>query len=291
MRKAISIWSFHPDWPFERKLRVAKAAGFEGIEVDLTPDGPISMGSTAEELERVRSLAEETGMVLSGLATGMYWEFNPVSDDPERRDKAAAVLSRQIECAARLGIDSILVVPGAVGVDFIPDAEVVPYHLAYARAEKFLRRGLPLAEKHGVTLCIENVWNKFLLSPLEMKAFVDGFDSSHVKVYFDVGNVLATGYPEHWIAILGNRIHRVHLKDYRRGVGTVDGFVDLLSGDVNWPAVVTSLRQTGYTSWLAAEMIPPVPFYKYAPETLIYNTARAMDAILALGDQVSRAAE
>jgi hexulose-6-phosphate isomerase len=284
MKKAINIWSFHPGWSFEEKLKLAKEAGFQGIEVDLTPEGPITLDSTADDLQRVKAVAEKAGITLCGLATGLYWDYNPVSDDPNLRAKASHVLRRQIECAAQLGIDSILVVPGAVGVDFIPNAEVIPYDVAYDRAGQFLRSVLPHAEEHGVTLCVENVWNKFLLSPLEMKSFIDAFDSPRIKVYFDVGNVLATGYPEHWIRILGERIHRVHLKDYRRAVGTVDGFVDLLSGDVDWPAVITALREIGYTGWVAAEMIPPVPFYKFAPNTLIYNTSRAMDAIMALGE-------
>lgn len=115
-----------------------------------------------------------------------------------------------------------------------------------------------------------------------MKVFIDQFDTPHVGSYFDAGNVLATGYPEHWIPILGERIKRVHFKDYRRAVGSVDGFCDLLSGDVNWPAVMQALSEIGYDGWVAAEMIPPVPFYKYAPETLIENTSRAMDKIFAL---------
>ena len=104
--------------------------------------------------------------------------------------------------------------------------------------------------------------------------------------YFDVGNALLTGYPEHWIATLGPRIRRVHFKDFRRNVATIDGFCDLLSGDVNWPAVMHALREIRYEGWIAAEMIPPVPFYKHSPETLIHNTSRAMDAIFALGGNV-----
>ena len=97
-----------------------------------------------------------------------------------------------------------------------------------------------------------------------------------------MANTLAFGYPEHWIQILGPRIKRVHFKDYRRNVGSVDGFCDLLSGDVEWPAVMAALRQADYRGWIAAEMIPPVPFYKHCPEVLIHNTSRAMDAIFAL---------
>jgi hexulose-6-phosphate isomerase len=159
---------------------------------------------------------------------------------------------------------------------------VVPYDLAWERATELIGGAIPQAKKLGVTLSIENVWNKFLLSPLEMAAFIDQFDDPIVGAYFDAGNALATGYPEQWIRILGKRISRVHFKDYRRAVGSVDGFVDLLSGDVDWPAVMAALREVGYTGWCAAEMIPPVPFYKYCPEILIENTSRALDGIFDL---------
>jgi L-ribulose-5-phosphate 3-epimerase len=200
----------------------------------------------------------------------------------KNRNGAARILRRQIETAARLATDTILVVPGAVGADFIPGAEEVPYDVAWQRSGELIGSALPLARKHGITIGIENVWNKFLLSPLEMKTFIDQFGDKHVGAYFDVGNALANGYPEHWIRILGKRVQRVPLKDYRRGVGSVDCFVDLLSGDVNWPEVVAALRETRYNGWCAAEMIPPVPFYKHSPETLIHNTARAIDSILAM---------
>ncbi len=283
MKKSVGICCFYGDWSLEEKFILAKEAGFTGFEIDLSEDGPVNLKSSEADLKAFRSLANKHGLEVSGLMSFLYWGANAASADPAAREKAASLLKRQIECAAGLGVDTILVVPGAVGVDFLPGAEIVPYDLAYERATEFIRAALPLAEKHGVTIAVENVWNKFLLSPLEMRSFVDQFASRHVGVYFDVGNVLATGYPDHWIRILGSRIKRVHFKDYRRNVGTVDGFCDLLSGDMDWPAVVTALRETGYSGWVTAEMIPPVPFYKHAPEVLITNTARAMDAILALG--------
>ena len=282
MKKSISIWSFYGDWNLAQKLALAKEAGFTGFEIDLSEDGPVHLNSSAAELKAVRASADKSGLPLSGLATGLYWGANACSADSAVRDKAAAILQKQIECAAALGIDAILVVPGAVGVDFIPGGEIVPYDAAYERARGFIQAALPAAEKAGVTLCIENVWNKFLLSPLEMRDFIDSFGSECVGSYFDVGNTLAFGYPEQWISILGSRIKRVHFKDYRRAVGTVDGFCDLLSGDVNWPAVTAALKVANYQGWVAAEMIPPVPFYKHCPEVLIHNTSRAMDAIFAL---------
>ena len=282
MKKSIGICCFYGNWSIEEKFVLAKEAGFTGFEIDLSEDGPVNLKSTPEELKSFRSLAKKYDLELSGLMSFLYWGANAASADPAVRAKASALLTLQIECAQQLGIDTILAVPGAVGVDFIPGAETVRYDLAYERATEFIKAALPAAEKAGVTIAVENVWNKFLLSPLEMRAFVDQFGSKNVGVYFDVANTLAFGYPEHWIEILGSRIKRVHFKDYRRNVGTVDGFCDLLSGDVDWPAVMAALHKVGYDGWIAAEMIPPVPFYKHCPEVLIHTTSRAMDAILAL---------
>mgnify|MGYP002000139067 FL=1 len=282
MKKSISIWSFYGDWSLKDKMKLAKDAGFEGIELDVSGDGPITLDSDEDAIAAIGSLAADSGLTLSGLATGMYWEFNPASENAESRAQAKVVLEKQIRVASQLGIGAVLVVPGSVGADFIPGCEELSYDKVWDRATEFISNALPLAKELGVDIGIENVWNKFLLSPLEMARFIDQFDDAHVGSYFDVGNVLATGYPEHWIRILKDRIRRVHVKDYRRAVGSVDGFVDLLSGDVNWPAVVQSLKSIGYSGWVAAEMIPPVPFYKYAPETLIDNTSRAMDSIFGL---------
>jgi hexulose-6-phosphate isomerase len=282
MKKSVSIWSFPAAMTLVDKLRLAHDSGFDGFEIDLSEDGPLTLESTPQEIAAVRALAERSGVQLSGLATGLYWGANPASEDPAVRARAEAICRKQIEVAQALGLDAILVVPGTVGADFIPNCEVVPYDTVWRRATEFVRAVLPAAERCGVRICIENVWNKFLLSPMEMRQFIAQFESEWVGSYFDVGNTLAFGYPEHWISVLGRQIRRVHLKDFRRAVGTVDGFVEILSGDVNWPAVMSGLRAIGYDGWLTAEMIPPVPFYKFAPETLLYNTSRAMDALLAL---------
>ncbi len=282
MKTSISTWSFPSDMTLDRQLDLTRDSGFEGFEIDLSEAGPVNLGSTGTELQAVRRQVEARGLQLSGLATGLYWGANPASADAATVEKAGRILQRQIFAASELGIDTILVVPGSVGVDFIPGGEVVPYGDVWERARRFVSNALPQAEKLGVTIGIENVWNKFLTSPREMAEFVDSFGSARVGAWFDAGNSLATGYPEHWISLLGPRIRRIHFKDYRRAVGTTDGFVDLLSGDVNWPGVMSALRATGYDGWVSAEMIPPAPFYKHAPEVLIENTARAMRSILAL---------
>jgi len=282
MKKSISIWSFPGEWSLEKKMALAREAGFSGFEVDMTEDGPLNLNSGKEDVLAVRALADRMGLELSGLATGLYWGANGASADPAIREKAAFILKRQIEVAHQAGIDAALVVPASVGADFIPGCEIVPYETAWNRGRELIAGALPLAEELGVNLLVENVWNKFLLSPREFREFVDSFGSARVGAYFDVGNTLATGYPEDWIATLGTRIKRVHFKDYRRAVGSVAGFCDLLSGDVNWPDVVRALRGIEYDGWVAAEMIPPIPFYKHCPEVLVHNTSRAMDAIFGL---------
>jgi len=145
MKKSMNIWSLPAEWDFARKLAAVRKAGFAGFEPDLSESGPINLDSTVEELAAVRHLAAEHGLTLSGLATGLYWGSNPASADAAIRERAARTLRRQIECAAALGIDSILVVPGAVGVDFIPGAEVVPYEIAWERATAFIGAALLLA--------------------------------------------------------------------------------------------------------------------------------------------------
>jgi len=140
----------------------------------------------------------------------------------------------------------------------LPEAEVVPYDVCYDRATQAISQLLPTAEKLGVSVAVENVWNKFLLSPLEMRDFIDYFQSEKVGAYFDVGNVLLTGYPDQWIRILDSRIKRVHIKDFKLSSGTADGFVDLLEGDVDFDAIKKALTEINYDGYVTAEMIPYV---------------------------------
>ena len=187
------------------------------------------------------------------------------------------MLLARIETAKTFSADSVLIIPGHVGVSFAPGLGVIPYDIASDRALTAMKKLTPVAEKHEINIGLENVWNNFLLSPLEMRDFIDKIDSPYVGSYFDVGNVVATGYPEHWIKILGKRIKKVHFKDYRINPGGLGGFVDLLSGDVNWPAVMGAFKAVGYSSWATAEMLPP---YKHYSDQIIYNTSLAMDRII-----------
>nr|WP_311198867.1 sugar phosphate isomerase/epimerase family protein [Paenibacillus sp. YPD9-1] len=258
-------------------MRLAKAAGFEGVELGLNETGEVSLESSEEELRDIKRLASDIGIELTSLASGLYWTYSLTSRNQAVREKALQIVKKQLEAAAVLGVDTILVVPGAVGVDFIPDTEVVPYDEAYDLALEGLSRLASDAASLGVSIGIENVWNKFLLSPLEMRDFIDKIASPFVGSYFDVGNVLAGGYPEHWISILGPRIKKVHFKDYRRDAGGLHGFVDLLAGDVDYPSVMEALHTISYEDYVIAEMIPN---YKHHTEQIITNTSASMDAIL-----------
>lgn len=276
MKKGISIWSFaEPD--IKKCFKLAKDAGFDGVEVALDENGPVSLTSTKEEMLELKAYAESLGLELYSVASGLYWSYNYTSEVEENREKAKSITRKQLEIASWLGCDTILVVPGAVNVAFEPGSEIVEYDVAYERALAALKELAPYAEELKVSIGVENVWNKFLLSPVEMADFIDKVGSDYVGSYFDVGNVLYIGYPEHWIKALGSRIKKVHFKDYRREAGGLCGFVDLLSGDVNWPAVMAQFEKVGYDGWVTAEMLPP---YTYYPETIIYNTSNAMDKIL-----------
>ena len=277
MKKGISIWSF-AEGSLKDKMKLAKDAGFDGIELSLDETGEVSLESTKDELLQVKKYADEIGIEFYSIASGLYWTYNYTSGNEKNREKAIEITKKQLEVASILGCDTILVVPGAVEVAFDP-GEVVEYDVAYERAQSALKELAPYAEKLGVSIGVENVWNRFLLSPLEMARFLDEIGSNYVGSYFDVGNVLFMGYPEHWIKILGSRIKKVHFKDFRRetGNGNLSGFVDLLEGDVNWPEIINSLEKIDYDGWVTAEMLPP---YKHYPSAIIYNTSNSMDEIL-----------
>lgn len=276
MKKSISYWSFVGKTA-EEAMRLAKDAGFEGIELTLDAQGDLNPETTPEHLAHLRHVAQEIGIALPSVASSLYWAYSFTADEASERQKAHDTAVTQLQFAKALGADTILLVPGSVAVEFVPERPVVSYDVAYDRALEALQKLAPIAEELDVQIGVENVWNRFLLSPLELRDFLDKVESSHVGSYFDVGNVVFSGYPEQWIRILGSRIKKVHLKDYRRNPGGLNCFVDLLSGDVDWPAVRQACLDIGYDGWATAEMIPP---YTHAAEQIIYNTSKSMDRIL-----------
>ena len=283
MKKGINYWSFpgglEGKMDFAAAVKEAKNLGYQGMEVCLFPEGPLSLDMGASDVAKLRKLLDDAGLQAASVTTGVLWDYPLTSTDLAQRDKGKQAVVRCLEVANQLGATGILVVPGAVEIFFNPAAEIVPYDVAMQRVEEVMKELAPVAEKNKVAIGIENVWNKMFLSPLEARDVLDRVGSEYVGWFFDVGNILALGFPEQWIRILGKRIKKVHVKDYRRAVGTADGFVDLLEGDVNWPEVVKALKEVGYDDFLIAEMIPG---YTHAPETRLANTSLALDKILAM---------
>ena len=276
MKKGINIWSF-PAGTVKDNLTLAKNAGFEGVELAIGEAGELTPESTDEQIKEVKKIADSLGLSLYSLSSGLCWDYRLSDDSKAVREKAKDIIKKQIYTAEALGADTVLVIPGAVNVSFSMPEVKVAYDVVYERAIEGLTELKEYAEQAKINIGLENVWNKFLLSPMEMRDFIDKLDSPYVGSYFDVGNTLYAGYPEDWIRILGKRIKKVHFKDYRVNVGSFDGFVDLLAGDVNYPEVVKALSLVGYDGWVSAEMIPN---YKYHTEAIIYNTSYAMDKIL-----------
>ena len=278
MKKGINRWAFPASMLLETCFTLARSAGFDGIELCLEEEGEFSLLTTADQLAGIARVVESLGLEISSVATGLYWKYSPTASDPKVRARALEIARCQLQFASILGADTILYVPGAVNVQWDPESEVIEYETVYRRAQESLKELTDLSERSKVNIGIENVWNKFLLSPLEMRQFIDEARHPMVGSYFDVGNVLISGYPEHWIKILGNRIKKVHVKDFKTEIGNINGFTNLLQGNVNWPAVVTSLADVGYDGYLTAEIMPP---YRFHAERMIHDISGALDRILA----------
>jgi hexulose-6-phosphate isomerase len=263
MKISASYWMFEGGLeaaaPVFDAMAQAKQLGFDAIELCIASSGVLTHQTTQSECEAIVAKANELEIEISSVASGESWGCSPTDDDPAVRGKIIEFTKQALQVTKWLGTDAYLFVPGAVDVFFLEDSPVVPYDVCYDRAKQAVEQIVPTAEQLGVTLGIENVWNKFLLSPLEMRDFIDGFGSRAVGSYFDAGNVLLTGYPEHWIKILGKRIVRVHVKDFKKSIGTAEGFVDMLEGDLDFQAVKAALSQVGYDGYITAEMLPYQP--------------------------------
>ncbi|MHB1356088.1 MAG: sugar phosphate isomerase/epimerase family protein [Anaerolineae bacterium] len=263
MKISASYWMFENGLqglkPVVEAMNEAKALGYDAIELCIASTGVLTDKTTETECLRIVAAAQSIGIEIASVASGESWASSPTANDPAVRQRIIDFTARGLQITRWLGADAYLFVPGAVSVFFDPSAEIIPYDICYQRAQDAVRQLLPVAERCRVKLGIENVWNMFLLSPLEMRDFIDSFRSPWVGAYLDVGNVIQFGYPEQWIRILGRRIARVHIKDFKRSVGTADGFVDLLEGDVNFPAVRQALLEIGYDGYVTAEMMPWTP--------------------------------
>ena len=230
MKIGINRWTMPPEWSLAECFKAAKTAGFDSIEINIAETGELTLTSTEAEVRRLADSARAAGITLSSLSSGLGWKYPLTANDPDVRRQGVEAVRTALKAARWLDVDTVLCVPGIVSAD-------VRYDVAYERAQSALRELAPEAEAQGVFIGVENVWNKFLLSPLEMARFVDEVNSPWVGVYFDSGNILSYGYPQHWIEILGPRIKKVHVKDFKTEIGSIQGFANPLQGDVPWAAV------------------------------------------------------
>ena len=222
------------------KMKAVKEAGFEGVE----------MMSHMDQDEALRA-RDATGLAIPSVCGQHHWGKPLSHPDPKVRAEGLDALKQTLRDAKRYGASSVLLVPAVVGKD-------VSYDDAYKRSQAEIRKAIPLAEELGVKIACENVWNQFLLSPLEAARYVDEFNSPVVGWHFDVGNIINYGWPEQWIRILGPRIQKLHVKEFSRrkrdNEGLWKGFdARLLEGDNICPAVMKALDDIGYHGWAITE--------------------------------------
>lgn len=230
------------DYTLSEQFNMLKDAGFDGVEPE--------SGLNRDDILRAKT---ESGLEIPSVVVSTHWQMPLSSPDAEVREAGLNGVKTALRDADAYGASVILLVPGVVNAD-------VSYDEAYRRSQEEIRKLIPLAEELDVTIAIENVWNQFLLSPLEAARYVDEFNSSNLQWYLDVGNIINYGYPEQWIRILGDRIAMVHLKEFslykRDDKGLWRGFdVNLLEGDNNWPEIRKALVEIGYSGYGIAE--PP----------------------------------
>ena len=222
------------------KFQTAKTAGFDGVE----PNSHL-------DRNEVLKARDASGLIIPSVCNALHWKFLLSDPDPKVRADGVEAMKVALEDAKAYGADTVLLVPGRV-------SETVAYDECWKRSAEEIKKLIPLAEKLNVKIAIENVWNNFLLSPMDAVSYVDQFNTPIVGFYFDCGNILAYGWPEQWIRILGKRIAKVHIKEYSRKIadsqGRSAGFkVNLREGDVNWSAVMKALDDIGYTGWTTIE--------------------------------------
>ncbi|HEU5317400.1 MAG TPA: sugar phosphate isomerase/epimerase family protein [Chloroflexota bacterium] len=250
MKKGICWGCIPGDTELEERLRTAKEAGFEGVEPSISEPGagPLTLETTEKDAALITDTAKKVGVELPSVMCGAAVSKTPViHPDAAVRRQAVENLGKTLERAKWLGATAVLLHPGQLRAE-------TRYDDAWGWVRDSLKAAGEHAGKHGVTLAIENVWNKFLLSPTEMKQMIDEVGNPHVGVYFDVGNCILYGFPEQWVGVLGSRIKKVHVKDFKRSVGTGKGFCQLLDGDADYGAVMRELRGARYDDYLTSEV-------------------------------------
>lgn len=243
MQKAVKLHMVEGDMTTTEKFALLKELGFDGVELN----SPNDM-SRQEVLEA----KEETGLPIHGVVDSVHWDKTLGDPDPVVRAEGVAGLREALADAEAYGASTVLLVPAVV-------SEQVPYDKAYERSQAEIRKVLPEAKERGVKIAFENVWNDFLLSPLEFARYIDEFESDWVGAYFDIGNIANYGWPAQWVHILGDRILKLDVKGYSRAIrdekGPYAGFqVQIGEGDIDWASVREALADIGYEGWATAEV-------------------------------------
>ncbi|MBM3767496.1 MAG: sugar phosphate isomerase/epimerase [Acidobacteria bacterium] len=245
VKKGVLVSMLPKDLSIKDKFQLAKDSGFDAVEGQTVDDPAI-------EAEMAKA-SQATGVPIHSVMNMLHWQFPLSSSDSEAVDKSMAGMETSIRNAAAWGANTVLLVPGVVNA-------ATGYADAYKRSQAQVRKLIPSAEKNKVVIAVENVWNKFLLSPMEFARYVDEFQSPWVKAYFDVGNIVLYGFPQDWIRTLGAaRIAKVHLKDFRNRRNmvvraNVPEFVNLREGDIDWKEVHKAFQDIGYKGYMTVEL-------------------------------------
>ncbi len=241
MKKSLVIYMLPKELSYLDRFKLAKDVGFDGIEAQTADDPRIA--------EEIREASAKSGLRIHSVMNMAHWRYPLSSSNPDDVKKSVAGMETSLRNARLWGAETVLLVPAVVN----PNTQ---YKDAYERSQKVIReRILPLAQELKIIVAVEEVWNKFLLSPMEFATYVDSFKSPWLHAYFDVGNVLLYGYPQDWIRTLGKRIVRVHVKDFLwDGDNGKFAWKNLGEGNVNWPEVHKALGEAGYSGYLTAEI-------------------------------------
>jgi hexulose-6-phosphate isomerase len=245
LKKAVQIYMLPTTMSYADRFKLAGDVGFEGVEAQTMEDPKVA--------EEIKKASEDAKVPIHSVMNMAHWDNPLSSSDPAVVKKSLDGMKTSLHNAKLWGAETVLLVPGVVNAQ-------TRYQDAWTRSQKNIRTLIPLAEELKVIICIEEVWNKFLLSPLEMAKYVDEFKSPWIKQYFDVGNVVIFGYPQDWIRTLGTRFRKVHLKDFKvltHGFSPFQTeFVNLGDGDIDWAAVRQAFADVGYTGWTTTEIEP-----------------------------------
>ncbi len=239
------------------RFRMARDVGFEVVQAPTTSDE-----STAEE---IKNAADAAGIRIDSVMNMDHWKDPLSSSDPGAVQRSLDGMKTSLHNAKLWGSDAVLLVPAVVNAE-------TSYQDAWTRSQAQIRTLIPLAQELGVVIAMEDVWNKFLLSPLEMASYIDQFQSPWIKAWFDVGNVVLYGYPQDWIHTLGKRIAKVHIKDFKH-TGDSYAWVNLGEGDVDWPAVRQAFADTGYSGSAIVEL-------KGGDEAYLRDVSQRVDRLL-----------